>query len=173
MKDAVGDKPYSQFEITMAIALLWFEREKCDVGVVETGIGGLLDSTNIIPPPLLSVITSISLDHTAILGKTVEEIAEQKAGIIKGGSAVVLAEDNPDSVKELVRKKPKKVGAEFVQLEPCKTLRRRRTVLALLLPGDKAHTCYARSSPDIQRPDRHNCLPLPEGARASRSATAV
>ena len=120
VKSAVGDKPYSQFEITMAIALLWFEREKCDVVVFETGIGGLLDSTNIIPPPLVSVITSISLDHTAILGKTVEEIAEQKAGIIKGGSAVVLAEDNPDSVKELVRKKAESVGAEFVEPEPCR-----------------------------------------------------
>lgn len=120
VKSAVGDKPYSQFEITMAIALLWFEREKCDVVVFETGIGGLLDSTNIIPPPLVSVITSISLDHTAILGKTVEEIAAQKAGIIKKGSAVVLAEDNPDSVKELVRKKAESVGAEFVEPEPCR-----------------------------------------------------
>lgn len=120
VKSAVGDKPYSQFEITMAIALLWFEREKCDVVVFETGIGGLLDSTNIIPPPLVSVITSISLDHTAILGKTVEEIAAQKAGIIKKGSAVVLAQDNPDSVIELVRNKAESVGAEYIEPEPCR-----------------------------------------------------
>ena len=120
VKASVGDKPYSQFEITMAIALLWFKREKCDVVVLETGIGGLLDSTNIIPPPLVSVITSISLDHTAILGKTVEEIAAQKAGIIKNGSAVVLAEDNPDSVKELVRCTASDVGAEFIEPEPCR-----------------------------------------------------
>ena len=85
VRAAVGDEPYSQFEITMAIAMLWFEEEKCDIVVLETGIGGLLDSTNVIPPPLLSVITSVSLDHTAILGDTVEKIAVQKAGIIGGG----------------------------------------------------------------------------------------
>ena len=120
VKNAVGDSPYSQFEITMAIAFLWFEKEKCDIVVLETGIGGLLDSTNVIPPPLLSVITSISLDHTAILGNTVEEIAVQKAGIIKGGSAVVVSDDNPDSVKNIVRGTAEKVGAEFIPLEPCK-----------------------------------------------------
>ena len=120
VKNAVSDKPYSQFEITMAIAFLWFKREKCDIVVLETGIGGTLDCTNVIPAPLLSVITSISLDHTALLGNTVEEIASHKAGIIKEGSAVILADDNPDSVKELVKEKANEVGAEFVPLEPCK-----------------------------------------------------
>lgn len=120
VKNAVSDKPYSQFEITMAIAFLWFKREKCDIVVLETGIGGTLDCTNVIPAPLLSVITSISLDHTALLGNTVEEIASHKAGIIKEGSAVILADDNPDNVKELVKEKANEVGAEFVPLEPCK-----------------------------------------------------
>ena len=115
VRNAVGDREYSQFEITMAIAMLWYEREKCDVVVLETGIGGLLDSTNVIPPPLLSVITSISLDRTAILGDTVEKIAEQKAGIIKGGSAVILSEDNPDRVREIVRNTAENRGAEFVE----------------------------------------------------------
>lgn len=118
--ERVSDRPYSQFEITMAIAFLWFEREKCDIVVLETGIGGLLDCTNVIPPPLLSVITSISLDHTALLGATVEEIAAHKAGIIKAGSAVVLADDNPDSVKTLVKETAEQVGAELIPLEPCK-----------------------------------------------------
>lgn len=120
VKERIDDKAYSQFEITMAIAMLWFEREGCDIVVLETGIGGTLDSTNVIPPPLLSVITSISLDHTAILGETVEEIASHKAGIIKYGSAVVLSDDNPDSIKELVRKTAENVGAELIPLEPCK-----------------------------------------------------
>lgn len=119
VKERVDDKAYSQFEITMAIAMLWYEREKCDVVVLETGIGGTLDSTNVIPPPLVSVITSISLDHTAILGETVEEIASHKAGIIKGGSAVILSEDNPDTVRELVRVTAEKVGAKFIPCEPC------------------------------------------------------
>ena len=120
VKSAVGDSPYSQFEITMAIALLWFEREKCDIVVLETGIGGLLDSTNVIPPPLLSVITSISLDHTAILGETVEEIAAQKAGIVKTGSACVISDDNPDEVKKVIADKAESVGAGLLPLEPCK-----------------------------------------------------
>ena len=115
VKEKAENKEYSQFEITMAIAMLWYEREKCDVVVLETGIGGLLDSTNVIPPPLLSVITSISLDHTAILGETAEEIAVHKAGIIKGGSAVVVAEDNPDSVVEIMHKTAEERGAEFVE----------------------------------------------------------
>lgn len=119
VRERVDDKEYSQFEITMAIAMLWYEREKCDIVVLETGIGGLLDSTNVIPPPILSVITSISHDHTALLGETVEEIAVHKAGIIKKGSAVVLSEDNPDSVREIVRETAEKVGAELIPCEPC------------------------------------------------------
>ncbi|MBQ9895581.1 MAG: bifunctional folylpolyglutamate synthase/dihydrofolate synthase [Ruminococcus sp.] len=120
VKEKVEDRPYSQFEITMSIALLWYEQQNCDVVVFETGMGGLLDSTNVIPPPLVSVITSISLDHTAILGDTVEKIAVQKAGIIKGGSAVVLAEDNPPAVTEIVKNTAKEVGAEYIPCEPCK-----------------------------------------------------
>ena len=115
VKEKAENKEYSQFEITMAIAMLWYEREKCDGVVLETGIFGLLDSTNVIPPPLLSVISSISLDHSAILGETAEEIAVHKAGIIKGGSAVVVAEDNPDSVVEIMRKTAEERGAEFVE----------------------------------------------------------
>ena len=114
VKERVSDRPYSQFEITMAIAMLWYVQEKCDVVVLETGIGGLLDSTNVIPPPLLSVITSVSLDHTAILGSTVEEIAAQKAGIIKRGSAVLLSVDNPESVYKVVSDTAERVGADFL-----------------------------------------------------------
>ncbi|MBQ9898664.1 MAG: bifunctional tetrahydrofolate synthase/dihydrofolate synthase, partial [Ruminococcus sp.] len=120
VRSAVQDRPYSQFEITMAIAFLWFEREKCDVVVLETGIGGLLDCTNIIPPPLLSVITSVSLDHTALLGSTVEEIARQKAGIIKPGSAVIVSEDNPENVRKIAAQTAQDTGAELVPNEPCR-----------------------------------------------------
>ena len=120
VKELINDRPYSQFEITMAIAFLWFERENCDIVLLETGIGGLLDCTNVIPPPLISVITSISLDHTALLGNTVEEIAVHKAGIIKSGSAVVLSDDNPESVKKIVKEKAEHVSAEIIPLEPCK-----------------------------------------------------
>lgn len=120
VRNSVSDRPYSQFEITMAIAFLWYEKEGCDVVVLETGIGGLLDSTNVIPPPLLSVITSISLDHTSILGSTVEEIAAQKAGIIKKGSAAVISEDNEVSVRDIISTAAEKAGAELISPEPCK-----------------------------------------------------
>lgn len=119
VKASVNDRPYSQFEITMAIAFLWFEREKCDIVVLETGIGGLLDCTNVIPAPLLSVITSISLDHTALLGDTAEKIAIHKAGIIKSGSAVIISDDNSDSVKQIIADTAKERCAEFIPLEPC------------------------------------------------------
>ncbi len=115
--EKISDREYSQFEITMAIALLWFVRENCDIVVLETGIGGTLDCTNVIPSPLLSVITSISLDHTALLGNTAEEIASHKAGIIKDNSAVVLSVDNSDSVKDIVLKTAKNKNAEFIQHE--------------------------------------------------------
>jgi len=116
----VADRKYSQFEITMAIAMLWYVKEKCDIVILETGIGGLLDSTNVIPPPLLSVITSISFDHTAILGSTLEEIAKQKAGIIKGGSAVVLSSDNEAETLKIIKSTAESRGAEFIEPEPCK-----------------------------------------------------
>ena len=80
----------TEFEVVTAIGLLWFYRRKCDVVVFEVGLGGLYDSTNIINTPLCSVICSISLDHTAILGDTVELIAEQKAGIIKPNGKTVM-----------------------------------------------------------------------------------
>ncbi|MDE5582343.1 MAG: bifunctional folylpolyglutamate synthase/dihydrofolate synthase [Ruminococcus sp.] len=110
----IDNQPYSQFEITMAVAFLYFVREKCDIVVLECGIGGLLDCTNIIESPLLSVITSVSLDHTAILGDTVEKIAVQKAGIIKNNSAVILSMDNKHNVKYIVEKTAREKNAEFI-----------------------------------------------------------
>lgn len=82
--DAVEDKP-TEFELITALAFLYFAREKCDYVVLECGLGGRLDATNIIKTPILSVITGIALDHTSILGDTEEKIAAEKAGIIKSG----------------------------------------------------------------------------------------
>lgn len=81
----------TQFELITAVALLWFAQRECSVVVLECGLGGRLDSTNIIKDPLCSVITKISLDHTDILGDTIEAIAREKAGIIKPGCPTVLA----------------------------------------------------------------------------------
>lgn len=86
--EAMEDKP-TEFELITAIAFLYFKRHRCDVVVLETGMGGRLDATNLIRNPVLSVITGIALDHTAYLGDTVEQIAAEKAGIIKGGCPVL------------------------------------------------------------------------------------
>ena len=91
--DAMEDKP-TEFELITAIAFEYFRRNGCDVVILEAGLGGRLDSTNIIRFPLLSVITGIALDHTAILGDTVELIAAEKAGIIKDGAPVLFGGDN-------------------------------------------------------------------------------
>ena len=81
----------SFFELTVAMAFEYFARQKVDIAVIETGLGGRLDSTNIITP-ILSVITNIGYDHMNILGNTLEEIAMEKAGIIKPGVPVVIGE---------------------------------------------------------------------------------
>ena len=86
----------SFFEITTGLAFKWFADEGVDVAVIETGLGGRLDSTNIITPDL-SVITSIALDHCALLGNTLEEIASEKAGIIKPGVPALVGEYLPET----------------------------------------------------------------------------
>ncbi len=82
----------TEFELMTAIGMLHFLRSKCDLVVLETGLGGRLDSTNVIPAPEAAVITHIGLEHTELLGDTIEKIAEEKAGIIKPGCGVVLYE---------------------------------------------------------------------------------
>ncbi len=81
----------SFFELTTALAFAWFAKQKVDIAVIEVGLGGRLDCTNIISP-ILSVITNISFDHTQFLGNTLREIAREKAGIIKSGTPVVIGE---------------------------------------------------------------------------------
>jgi dihydrofolate synthase / folylpolyglutamate synthase len=81
----------SFFEITVAMAFEYFARQRVDIAIIETGLGGRLDSTNIIMPEL-SVITNIGLDHTNLLGNTLEKIAVEKAGIIKHGVPIIIGE---------------------------------------------------------------------------------
>lgn len=88
----------SFFEMTVGLAFEYFEQNKVDIGIIEVGLGGRLDATNIINP-LLSVITNIGLDHTAILGDTLSKIANEKAGIIKSNVPVVIGEYVPETKK--------------------------------------------------------------------------
>ena len=86
--EAIADHP-TEFELVTAIAMEYFARHACDIVVLEVGMGGELDSTNVIRTPEVSVITNIGLDHVEVLGDTLEKIAAAKAGIIKGGDAVI------------------------------------------------------------------------------------
>lgn len=97
---SMDDRP-TEFELVTAIAMEFFARHECDVVVLETGMGGRLDSTNIIDSPLCSVITNIGLDHTRELGDTVEKIAAEKAGIIKSGRPVVIY-DLPQNIRAVI-----------------------------------------------------------------------
>ena len=107
----VQDHKLTYFELTTAIAFWFFRQQKVDVSIIETGLGGRLDATNIISP-LVSVITSIGKDHTEILGDTITKIASEKAGIIKGGIPVVIGE-LPEDAETVILKKAKEVGSEL------------------------------------------------------------
>ena len=100
---------FSFFEMTTAMAFCWFRACGVDVAVVETGLGGRLDSTNVVMPDL-SVITNIALDHTAILGDTRVQIAGEKAGIIKPGVPVLIGENDPE-IEPVFRAKAAREGA--------------------------------------------------------------
>lgn len=97
--EQTGFDGFSQFEILCAIALLYFYKEQVNVAVIETGIGGLLDCTNVVNPAV-SVITSVDFDHTDVLGDTLTEIARHKAGIIKPSVPCIVY---PEQAKEVMR----------------------------------------------------------------------
>ena len=99
--DAMDDHP-TEFEMMTAAALLWYAEEKCDVAVLEVGLGGRFDATNAIEAPEVSVIMNIGLDHTELLGDTLEQIAFEKAGIIKPGCPCVLYQQT-QGVTEVIR----------------------------------------------------------------------
>ena len=100
------------FELTTALAFDWFAREKVDIAVIETGLGGRLDSTNVLTPRVATV-TSIGLDHTDLLGDTLEAIAREKAGIFKRGVPAVIGESAPE-IRSLLVKYAKAAGSDPV-----------------------------------------------------------
>ncbi len=107
-----GATPITYFEVTTAAALLAFARTPADVLLLEVGLGGRLDATNVIEKPALSVITSISIDHTQFLGERIEQIAFEKAGIIKPGVPVISAPQRPEAAAVL-RARAEELGAPF------------------------------------------------------------
>ena len=122
-----GDHP-TEFELMTAVALLHFAQAGCQVVVLEVGLGGRLDSTNVIEAPDVAVICRIGLDHTAMLGSTVAQVAAEKAGVIKQGSAVVSWPQQPDAAA-VVRDAAQAAGdtltcADFSQLVILPVVRR-------------------------------------------------
>lgn len=116
--DKVVEEDYkhpSEFEIITCLMFLYFYEEKVDYAVVEVGLGGRLDSTNVIKP-IISVITSISYDHTNLLGNTLEEIASEKAGIIKSGVPVVIYPQK-SNVLEVIKDKAEKEESKLIAID--------------------------------------------------------
>lgn len=129
-QDTFDHVDMSFFEITTMLALNWFAHEKVDVVVLETGLGGRLDSTNIVTP-ILSVITNIGLDHCDMLGETLPEIAFEKAGIIKPKVPVVVGESHPETDSVFERK------VLYTNLSEPEYMGSRTAVMGLLTFADK------------------------------------
>lgn len=108
-KKAVEEIQPSYFEVTVAMAFDYFRNEKVDIAVIETGLGGEKDSTNIIQP-ILSVITNVSFDHVSVLGDTLEAISAIKSGIIKPNTPVVIGEKQPETMPIFIEKAKKEAA---------------------------------------------------------------
>lgn len=117
-KIAERDLQPTEFEFITAVALKYFADKNCDVVVLEVGLGGRLDSTNIIKTPLLSAIMSISLDHMAVLGDTVEKIAVEKSGIIKENGVTVCFSRQDEKAEKIIRKTAEEKGNVYIKSSP-------------------------------------------------------
>lgn len=115
-EEKTGLKP-TLFEVETAISFLYFKEEEVDYALIEVGMGGRMDATNVIRHPELTVISSISYDHQAFLGDTLEEIAWQKAGIIKESCPVVLSE-NLDEVCKVIEQEATKKKVKCIEIKP-------------------------------------------------------
>ena len=113
--DKMVDPP-TEFELITAIALVFYKKVGCDYVVLECGLGGRLDSTNVVRTTALSVITGIALDHTELLGDTTAKIAAEKAGIIKPGVPVIFGEGDSDA-ETVIRDKASELGAEYIRTD--------------------------------------------------------
>ena len=127
-KDFLDAVQPSFFETMTMLGFWWFAHEKVDIAVVEVGLGGRLDSTNVLTP-ILSVITNIGLDHTEFLGNTLTQIAKEKAGIIKPHVPVVIGESHPQTMNVFLSK-AQECDAEIYFADQCEYLRRTRLQVA-------------------------------------------
>ena len=113
--EGMADPP-TEFELITALAFLYFQQQGCQVVVLEAGMGGRLDSTNVIPDPLLTVVTGVALDHMAYLGDTIPAIAREKAGIFKPGRPALYGERD-ETAAAVLRQRAEQIGAPFFQVD--------------------------------------------------------
>ena len=111
--EKMSEQP-TEFEVITAAALLCYKKEKCDIVVLEVGLGGRFDATNIIETPICSVITSISLDHTQVLGDTIEKIAFEKCGIIKENGVTVTSSNQSAEALKVIEKTAKQRNNKLI-----------------------------------------------------------
>ncbi len=137
LMESQGSDAPTEFEIVMAIAFLYFKEKNCDYVVLEVGLGGTGDATNVIENPLVSVITSISYDHMEYLGDTLPEIAAEKAGIIKAGRPVVY-HVNDLCAAGVIEEKAKGLGCKKYAVKPAVE---QAVVSELTLSGGRFSVC--------------------------------
>lgn len=133
------------------LGLCWFAEQNCDIAVLEVGLGGRLDATNIIPPPVVAVITRIDYDHTAILGDTLSAIAGEKCGIVKRGSTVISYPDQSGEVLAVIRRRTEEENDPLLLPDPSQL-----TVLSSGLCGSRF--CYRGEEYSIPLPGPHQVL---------------
>jgi len=108
---------FTEFELFTAMACLAFERQGCDIGILEVGLGGRLDATNVVSKPELTIITKIALDHQAILGSTIGEIAGEKTGIIKKDVPLVVYPQEYEEARQVILNKADQMNAPTYRVE--------------------------------------------------------
>ena len=136
--ESEGLEPVNEFELVTAIGFVAFRDAEVDYAVIEVGLGGRFDATNVLRSPAVCCITSISLDHTSILGDTLEKIAGEKAGIMKPGCPVVLAEQKEEASR-VFRDKAEALGCPLRPAASWELLSRDITGQELLLDGCRVH----------------------------------
>jgi dihydrofolate synthase/folylpolyglutamate synthase len=148
------------YETLLALALLWFAREEVEIAVIEAGVGGRLDGTNVLAPEV-AIITNVGLDHVDILGSTIEEIARDKAGIAKPGVPLV-SDVAPGPAREQIERSCAAAGAPFISV--------RDTVTVEPRGGERYGQSFALITPE----DRYEiALPLLGDFQQRNAATAV